>query len=130
MPKVLLIFNKIIQDSREFGSNNQHTVSRVFFDLRIGANLRTDFSSDIKQRAGADNESDPLEVSVPQSLANLVDYSELRTLVEQYFHASFGSAGSAFQIGPGTDIRMMHNIVNRNEVAEIEFIGRKEESGW
>jgi hypothetical protein len=36
--KAKVTFRKLIQDSQEYGSNDEHLVSRVFFDLEIGEN--------------------------------------------------------------------------------------------
>ena len=130
MPKALLIFNTIIQDSQEFGSNNEHMVSQVFFDLRVGADLHTGLAADIKQAVGDDYENAPLEVSMPQSLADSVNYAEFWKLVEQYYRDSFGSTGSAFPLGPGAKGRMMHNVVNRRSVAEIELLDSQHKAGW
>ena len=130
MPKAQLIFTSIIQDSQEFGSDNEHMVSQVFFDLRVGADLHTGLAADIKQTVGDDYENAPLEVSMPQSLAGSVNYAEFRKLVEQYYRESFGSTGSAFRFGPGTKVRMMHNVVSRRSVAEIELLDSQRKNGW
>lgn len=130
MPKAQMIFTTIIQDSQEFGSNNEHMVSRVFFDLRIGADLHTGLAVDIKQTVGDEYEHAPLEVSMPQSLAGSVSFVDFRKHVEQYYRESFGSTGSAFRFGPGTKVRMMDNIISRRSVAEIEFLDSQRKAGW
>ena len=130
MPKAQLIFTTIIQDSQEFGSNNEHMVSRVFFDLRVGSDLHTNLAADVKQTVGADYEHDPLEVSLPQSLAGSVSFADFRKHVEQYYRDSFGSIGSAFRLGPGAKVRMMHNVVSRRAVAEIDLNDGHGPAGW
>jgi hypothetical protein len=130
MPKAQLIFTTIIQDSQEFGSNNEHMVSRIFFDLRVGGDLHNGLAADVKQTVGADYENDPLEVSLPHSLAGSVIFEDFRKHVEQYYRESFGSSESAFRLGPATKVRMMHNVVNRRSVAEIEFLDSQRKAGW
>ena len=130
MPKAQLIFTTIIQDSQDFGSNNEHMVSRVFFDLHVGSDLHTGLFTDIKQTVGADYERDPLEVTLPQYLADSVSFTEFRKLVEQYYREALGSTGSAVRFGPGAKVRMMHNIINRRPVADIEFFDGRGPAGW
>jgi hypothetical protein len=105
-------------------------VSRVFFDLRVGGDLHTDLSADVKQPVSAGDEHVPLEVSLPNSLSGSVDFADFRKLVEQYYRESFGSTGSAFRIGPGTKVRMMHNVVNRRSVAELDFLDSQRKADW
>ena len=130
MPKAQLIFTTIIQDSQEFGSNNEHMVSRVFFDLRVGGDLHAGLAADVKQVIGTEYENAPLLVSMPQSLAGSVSYADFRKHVEQYYRESFGSSGSAFRFGPGTKVRTMHNVVSCRSVAEIEFLDSQRKAGW
>ena len=129
MPKALLIFNMIIQDSQEFGSNNMEMVSRVFFDLRIGSDLNTGFSADVKQPIGADHERDPLEISLPKSLVGAIHSEDLRDFVERYYRESLAPPTSSYGFGPGTRIRMMHNVVSRRSVEEIEFLDIQHRAG-
>jgi len=130
MPKAQLVFTTIIQDSQEFGSNSQHMVSRLFFDLRVGNDLHTGFSVDIKQKVGDECGHVPLEVSMPHSLAGSISFIDFRKHVEHYYRESFGSTASAFQFGPGAKVRMMHNVVSRRSVAEIEFLDGRRKAGW
>src|SRR4029077_11625065 len=58
-------FRKLIQDSQEYGSNDEHIVSREFFDLEIGGKRHSDLYVDIKQPVGSDFETAPLEVGPP-----------------------------------------------------------------
>jgi len=130
VPKAQLIFTTVIQDSQEFGSNNEHMVSKVFFDLRVGGDLYTGLAADVKQTIGIEYEHAPLEVSMPQSLAGSVSYAEFRKLVEQYYRESFSSSGSVFRFGPGTKARMMHNVVDHRSAVEIEFLDSPGKVGW
>ena len=130
MPKAQLVFTTIIQDSQEFGSNGQYMVSRLFFDLRVGNDLHTGFSADIRQKVGDDREHAPVEVSMPHSLAGSISLIDFRKHVEQYYRESYGSTASAFQFGPGTKVRMMHKVVSRRSVAEIEFFDSQRKADW
>ncbi len=122
MSKALLIFTSILQDSQELGSSSEHMVSRVLFDLRIGSDLHTDLHADVKQTIGTEYGHSPLEISMPQSLVGSISYEEFRELVEQYYRESFGPSGSALSFRPGSQVRMMDNVVSRRSAQEIEYL--------
>ena len=54
-----MTFQRCVQDSQEFGSDDEHMVSRVFFGLEIGGNAYHDLHVDIKQTVGSEFEGGP-----------------------------------------------------------------------
>ncbi|MHB1362091.1 MAG: hypothetical protein ACYCW5_05800 [Thermoleophilia bacterium] len=48
MSKVTIHLEKLIQDSQEYGSDDEHMVSRVFFSLEAGGALHGDLYADVK----------------------------------------------------------------------------------
>src|SRR3970040_173173 len=64
MPIAQIMFHKLIQDSQDYGSNDEHMVSRVFFDMKIEDKVYTDYAN-IKQPIGSNYEATPLEISKP-----------------------------------------------------------------
>ena len=58
-------FNSLLQDSQDLGSDDEHMVSRVFFDLEFRGETFIGLHADVKQTVGARFESAPLEVSKP-----------------------------------------------------------------
>jgi hypothetical protein len=65
MATARIIFNRCIQDSQEYGSDNEHMISRVFFTLEI-RDRRIDLHADIKQAVGSSYETGPVEVGMPE----------------------------------------------------------------
>ena len=57
MKKCKVIFRKCIQDSQDYGSDDEHMTSRVFFDLEIDGKIFKDLCADLKQTVGSDIET-------------------------------------------------------------------------
>jgi len=58
-------FRELIQDSQDYGSDDEHMVSRVFFDFEIEGSVHSNLYADVKQPVGSSFETAPLEVSRP-----------------------------------------------------------------
>ena len=53
MATTRIYLHQLIQDSRDYGSNDEHMVSRVFFDLEVDGKRYTGLHADIKQTVGS-----------------------------------------------------------------------------
>jgi len=104
-------FRKCVQDSQEYGSDDEHMVSRVFFDMQIGGTIHKNLYTDVKQPVGGNFETTPLEVSWPKGYEGPFNYDAFREAVERYYRSGFGSKGSAFHIEGGANIRMKNNVM-------------------
>ena len=76
-------FVSCVQGSQEYGSTDQHMVSRVFFWLAVGGRRHDNLHVDVKQVAGGDYEKDPLEVSRPYGYDGPFNYEAFRDEVEK-----------------------------------------------
>jgi len=125
-----LIFSRLIQNSQELGTDDDHLVSRVFFDLETPEGINGGLHSDVKLSPGADFSNDPLEVSFPDAVRDVLGYETLRREVEQYYRDNVGATGRGIMIGPGAKgIVMKDNLfVSRKEV-EVELLGSSK-VGW
>ncbi len=90
MEKVKIVFKKCIQDSQEYGSNDEFMVSRIFFDIITPTENYKDLHSDIKQMVGGKFDSDPIEVSLPTQLKEKLDYGSFRNVTEDYYRNLVG----------------------------------------
>ena len=63
--KCIVIFTKCVQDSQDYGSDDEHMVSRVFFDIQIDGEVHRDLHCDIKQVVGSSYETGDIEVGRP-----------------------------------------------------------------
>jgi hypothetical protein len=119
MPTAKVIFHKLIQDSQDYGSNDDHMVSRVFFSVHVGDEVQRDVFADIKQTVGSDVETARLEVSRPHGYTGAWDHDAFAKAAERYFRACVGSLGSGIRTAGGGNIRMRNNTFTREVVVEF-----------
>jgi len=126
MARVKISFQRCVQDSQEYGSNDEHMVSRVFFNMEVDGATKRDFSVDVKQVVGGDYETTPLEVSVPENYKG--PYEPFRQAVENYYRGLIGSSSHGIRISGGSNIRMYNNIFAVTKIVEFDTEGT--DAGW
>ena len=134
MPKVRVTFKECIQDSREYGSDDEYMVSRVSVDIAVDRADQGSFIADLKQAVGTDFDTGPIEVGRPVEVGThkpyrgAFDQARFAEAATKYFRELLGSDGWAIKLGPdSTNIRMQGNRFVRKKVVEFEAIGRQ---GW
>ena len=128
MKKMKIIFYKCIQDSQEYGSDDEHMVSRVFFDIEIDGERYEKLFANIKQTVGSDIETAPFEIERPTSYQGPLSYEPYRNAVEDYFRGLVGSQGSGIRIHGGSNIRMQNNTFIVQKIVEIDV--ESSDAGW
>jgi hypothetical protein len=126
MTKARLIFRKCIQDSHDYGSDDEHMISRVFFTLEVEGKRYDGLHADVKQTVGSSYEDGPLEISSPRGARyeGPFNYEAFRAAIEKYYRSLVGSSATGIRIGSGArNIRMRNNIFQRQEVVEFEISG-------
>jgi len=121
MSTATVIFLRIHQDSQTFGSDDEHMVSRIFFDLEIDEAKYPNLYADIKQTVGASYESGLLEVSPPHGYDGPFNFDAFREAVEKCYRSQVGSGGSGIRIVGGSNIRMRDNVFYIREVVQFEI---------
>ena len=124
MPIATVRFTHMIQDSQEFGSDDEHMVSRVFFSLRVGDQPTQDTYVNVKQTVGSSFADGPLEVSAPAGYPGPMNHAAMSAAVEKYYRSQVGAAGSGIRIVGAANARMEDNIfvaasTTTFEVAEL-----------
>ena len=127
MEKTKVTFKKLVQDSQDFGSDDDHMVSRIFFDLEHGGKTYRDLQVDIKQAVGGSIERDPIEVGHTKGYSGPGNYSVFRAEAEKYFRSMVGSTASGIRISGGSNIRMRNNTFSRSHTVEFEVTPQ---GGW
>lgn len=118
--KASVRFYQCIQDSQEYGSNDEHMISRVFFNMNIGDTTYKELFADIKQTVGSSFETGSIEVSKPIGYKGPINYGAFRDAAEKYFRTLVGSQASGIRIeGGAKNIRMMNNTFNMEMSAEF-----------
>ena len=124
MSEAKITFHQCIQDSQEYGSDDEHMVSRVFFTLEIGEERFEGLHANIKQTVGSDYDTAPLEVSQPYGYDGPFNHEAFHACAEKYYRSLVGSQARGIRIGGGaSNIRMSGNIFNIEMVCEFEISG-------
>jgi len=109
-------FSRLVQDSQDFGSNDDHMVSRVFFSLQVGDNQHSDLYADIKQTVGSSIDDDSIEVSHPIGYSGPFNHGKFCEAAKRYFRSLVGRSGEWLHIaGEVTNIRMRNNTFAKIE---------------
>lgn len=125
MKKFKIIFTKCIQDSQDYGSSNEHMISRIFFELD-GINYETNIRQPYGENFSFDK--DPIEVEVPNDLKDKLNYGQFRDEVEKYYKRLVGASGTGIHIKGGSNIRMRNNTFIQEYITEIDSINHS--GGW
>lgn len=124
MKKVSIVFEKCIQDSQDFGGNDEHMVSRVFFKMHVNDQNHDNLYANIKQSVGGNYESDPIEVSLPVGYNGLLNYQKFQEETEKYYRSSLKSAIGRI----GGNVRMRNNVFST--IREIQFEVDEKDFAW
>ena len=122
-----ITFYKCIQDSQDYGSDDEHMVSRVFFTLQIG-DRKFDLHADIKQAVGSSYEMGPIEVGHPEGYSGPFNYECFRDAAEKYYRSLVGSTGRGINIQGGANIRMRNNTFIQEMSVDCEV--DEGSAGW
>jgi hypothetical protein len=127
MERAKVTFKKLIQDSQDFGSDDDHMISRIFFDLEYRGQTHRDLQVDVKQTVGSDIERDPIEVGHTEGYSGPGNYTAFRGETEKYFRSLVGASASGIRISGGSNIRMRNNTFSRPHSVEFEVTPQ---GGW
>ena len=119
MPRFKVTFHKCIQNSQDYGSNDQHMVSRVFFSLGVDQKQVGDYSADLKQAVGDDFETGAIEVGPPQGYQGPFDHAGFADAAAKYFRSLVGASASGIRIVGGASIKMRNNVFQKDAVFEF-----------
>ena len=124
MSKANITFYKCVQDSQDFGSDDETMVSRVFFTLEIGEERYEDLYANLKQTVGADYETGPIEVGPPQGYDGPFNQEAFRDCAVRYYRSCFGLWATRIGIRKDAKGSRMFNNLFMNEMAcEFEISG-------
>lgn len=123
-----VVFRMCIQDSQDYGSDDEHMVSRVFFDLDLDGRQYMDLYVDIKQPVGSSFENTPLEIGAPQGYEGPFNYQAFRDAVEAYYRSLVGEHGSGIHIEGASNVRMRNNTHVQEK--QVQFEVAEGNAGW
>jgi hypothetical protein len=121
MKKYKVIFHTCIHDSQDYGSDDEHMVSRVFFDLEIDGEIFKDLFADLKQAVGRDIETGIIEVGPPKGYSGSFNHIAFRDAAEKYYRTLVGSPGRVIHIEGGSNIHMRNTTLIQEMIFEFEL---------
>ena len=114
MAQARVTFHKLIQDSQDIGTGEDHMISKAFFTLELDGNVHNDMCVELKQPFGTDYETEPVEVFRPTgSYSGNWNQHAFADAAEDYYRGLIGSQGRVFAVGKGTRMRNNTMEINR-----------------
>lgn len=129
MSKAIIIVHKCIQDDQEYGSNNEFMISRVFFTISKNNNTSDEHFAIVKQTAGSDYETAPLEVYLPPNKKLNFNYEQFRVGIERYYREIIDQGNSEIIILGAGNVRMTNITYHYARQFEVDIIDMAN-TGW
>jgi len=125
MARAKVKLQRLVQDSQEYGSDDDHTVSRVFFDPEMDGKKYQGLHCDVKQIVGSSFETEPLEVSAPGGYKGPFNHQAFQKIIEHYYRSRVGSQGRGIRIAGGSNIRMQNttSVQPSEATCEVQVSG-------
>lgn len=125
-----VIFNRVVQDAKEFGSTEMRAVSRVFFGLEAGGVTHADLYVDLEEPALGDHSDETLTVGTPRSAAPAgtpgtafdpasLDREAFERAVRSYYRGLVTSAGYGKHLAKGKGFRTFGDTLGLVQVVEL-----------
>lgn len=101
MKTAKLTFHRLVNGPQEYGSDDEHLTSKVFFSMELDGKA-LNLHAYAKQAVGSNFERDSFEVSKPQGYDGPFNHEQFQKAVEQYMRMWVGrSSRGGVHIGPG-----------------------------
>lgn len=128
MPIVRINVKKCIQDSQEYGSTDEHMISRVFFDVEVDGVQKGDDFCDIKQIVGSSYSSGNMEVSPPSKYRGPYDHQVFSGEIAGYYCKLVNPSGSILSLGDAQNVRMKNHVFHAPH--RFEFDAEPPGASW
>ena len=118
-------FKKMIQDCQtyeSFDADDDHMVSRIFFDLDFAGRQYLNMKVEVSQPYGTRYETEPLEVGRPEGAYNGPwNHNVFSEHCERYYRRQVGRTGRGIRIAAGREVRMRDNEFSCGQQVTIEL---------
>jgi len=130
MSKLKLIVKRLVQNSQELGSNDEHMLSRATFDVLYDGKTFSNCTVDLKQTIGAEYEKSPIEVFNLQGYDGANDWQKFCYNFDVFYRGLVGSNASVIRVGPGATVTMTNNVYEIQKIYEYEVDSKPGSAGW
>ena len=115
-------FRRCLVNAPEYGSDDNHVGSRVFFDLHREGREFVNVYVDVKQATGEGAEREPLVVTPPHGYDGPLNVPVFHSLVEFYYRQAVGGASGLSGI-QGLGMRLTDWVIERDMRVQFEISG-------
>lgn len=125
MAMVRVTFRECLQDSQDFGSTDDHMVSRVSVSISVDGGEEGEYIADLKQTVGSQFEDGPIEVSRPRfndkEHRGPWDQAAFAEAAIAYYRGLIGASGAGIRFGSAArNIHMRGNSFMSTHVVTFE----------
>ena len=119
MATATLTFRRCVMNSPEYGGDEKHLGSRVYFDLDVEGHKHPNLHADIRQPIGVGSEAEFLDVTEPYGYAGPLNLPVFQGLVEFYYRHVIGAQGLTFG-ARSTDMRFVGYVLEHEMQVQFE----------
>ena len=127
MAIVTVTFRRCLVNAPEYGSDDNHVGSRVFFDLHLEGREFVNVYVDVRQVTREGAEREPLIVTPPRGYDGPLDVHVFQSLVEFYYRHAVGGASGLFG-GRGLGMRLTDWVIEQDVRVRFEVSGAETDS--
>jgi len=114
-----VIFHRVVQDAKEFGSDEQKSVSRVYFDLEEDGEMYRDLFVDVTEPVGSAHHLEDIKVGEVRGVPASVNRENFEGAVKGYYRSLVTSAGYGKHLAKGKGFRTHGDTLGREQVVEL-----------
>jgi len=122
-------FRRCIFNSPEFGSDEDHVGSRVFFDLSVAEETYANLHVDLRQLVRDGAEQEPLLITYPANYSGPFNFPVFQGLVEFYYRHAVGDKWRMLGM-PWLGMRLENWAVEQEMLVQFEVYDDREEMTW
>lgn len=116
--KTRIIFHSVTQDGLEFGSTDERSVSRVYFDLERGDEQHGGLFVDLEEPADAEHDASEVKVGPFESPVT-IKREAFEKAVCSYYESLVTSAGFGKHLAKGKGFRTHGDTLGLEQVIEL-----------
>ena len=119
---VKVTFSKLIQDSEDFGSNDELIVSRIYFSVEPEETAPENAYVDVFQPASASSRSANPRLSEVVGYSGVFDTPTFKTAVMDYYRSLVGNEGPGIRIATGGFLRLRNKSAEKTKEVWLKVI--------
>ena len=128
MATATVAFRKCVINSQEYGGDDKHLASRVFFDLDIEGEGYANLYVDVRQSKTTDLKEESLEISGPYGYDGPFNCEVFQASLEFYYRQVIGEKGAGWDVLIGGPLQFEGWTIEQEMLVQFEVA--ESERGW